>query len=125
MKPHILVIEDEPALLSLIEQLLTCAGYAVSSAEHGRAAMKILNDSVVHLVVTDLVMPEQDGIETIRKIRNLQPSVPIIAMSGGGVIEADRYLKIARALGAKRLLPKPFATNMLVEMVRELVGAPE
>jgi len=124
MKRRILVIEDEPALLSLMDDLLTCAGYAVSPAENGRIAMEILRQNAVHLVITDLVMPEQEGIETIRKIRGLQPNLPIIAMSGGGVVEPDRYLSIAKAMGANRLLPKPFATELLLELVNDLLVAP-
>jgi len=124
MKRRILVIEDEPALLSLMDDLLTCAGYAVSPAENGRIAMEILRQNAVHLVITDLVMPEQEGIETIRKIRGLQPNLPIIAMSGCGVVEPDRYLSIAKAMGANRLLPKPFATELLLELVNDLLVAP-
>ncbi len=124
MNASILLIEDEPALRNLFEAVLTRAGYTVATAENGRTAMRILATRAFDVVVTDIVMPEQEGIETIMKIRQLWPGLPIIAMSGGGHVEPERYLRIARSAGAMRLLAKPFAPARLLGCVYELLSPP-
>lgn len=74
------------------------------------------------LVVTDMVMPEMDGVELILILRKTHPRLPVIAMSGGGRLGPDDYLKIARAGGAARILAKPFEIDQLLWMVRELIS---
>ena len=107
MNAQILLIEDDGALRNLLETVLKSASYDVWPAPQGREAMKILDVVVIDLIVTDIVMPEQDGIETILQVRRLQPRLPIIAMSGGGQVVPEQYLRMAKVVGATRLLANP------------------
>lgn len=124
MKPRILLVEDESALRELLEAVLRRAGFRVSAAANGREAMAILGENEVALVITDIVMPEQEGIETILRIRRVQPHLPIIAMSGGGHVEPAQYLSIAKTAGATQLLHKPFSPVRLIELVQKMIGDP-
>jgi CheY-like chemotaxis protein len=89
--------------------ILEAAGHSVVAAEDGIEAPKIMAARGVDVVITDLLMPERDGLEFITEIRSLYPKVKIIAMSGGGHIARDSYLRIARNFGAHYLLEKPFS----------------
>lgn len=123
MKAHILLIEDEPALRSLFQMILESARYRVTLAGHGREAMALLAQHTFDLVITDVLMPEQDGIETIVEVRRRWPDLPVLAMTGGGQIGADLYLRLAKTLGASRLLPKPFSSEELLHAVAALLAS--
>ena len=85
----ILVVDDEPLLRGFVQQMLERAGHRVASAEDGRKASEQMQQQPFDLVVTDLLMPERDGIELIDELRRQYPSVRIVAMSGGGRIGRD------------------------------------
>ena len=117
---HILVIDDEAALRKVISLALTGRGDRVSQAENGRVAIQLLRSGTFDLVITDLLMPEQDGIETIIALRQNLPPTPVIAMSGAPNNSA-LYLEIAQRLGVRRTLAKPFDISELITAVDEVL----
>ena len=118
---RILLIEDDEAVRTLISGALTGAGYEVFEAADGKKGMKLYEEVQPDLVITDLVMPEKDGIETIIELRRDFPRVKIIAVSGGGRYGQDSYLQVAGKLGAERALAKPYKISDLLEAVREVL----
>lgn len=120
----ILVVDDDPDMRALIGTSLGKAGYRVMTCESGRKAVRMLVESPVDLVITDLFMPEFDGLEVIRAIRDCADHLPILAISGGSAYVALDYLPIAHLLGADAVLPKPFPIKALEQQVRELLPDP-
>ena len=121
MKPcSVLVIDDESALREILSQVLTDAGHRVVGAEYGKDASKALAKAAFDVVLTDVIMPEKDGMQVISEVRKKFPEVRIIAMSGGGHVSRDQYLKIAKGLGAHAVLEKPFANQKLLDTIEEL-----
>lgn len=118
----ILVIDDDGDLRELVASVLEAAGHEVFVAPHGKAGMAIQRRERADLVITDLVMPEKEGIETIHDLREEFPGLAIIAMSGGGRAGTDVYLATAGDLGADRVLPKPFDTPTLMGLVDQLLA---
>ena len=118
-RASVLVVDDEAGIRELFALTLAGAGYEVAEAEDGKAAMAVLGERRFDLLITDLVMPEREGIETIREVRKRWPDLKILAVSGafGGA-----YLKPAKALGANATLPKPVSRDQLIASVRELLG---
>ena len=121
---RILVVDDEESLRLLLSRALQKAGYEVVTAANGAAAVELFRAQPADLVITDLVMPEKEGIETILELRQLQPGLKIIAMSGGGYMEAQDYLQMAGKLGAMGTLSKPFTAQRVQELVAELLQEP-
>jgi two-component system, cell cycle sensor histidine kinase and response regulator CckA len=116
---RILIADDEPAVRSLLEEVLTEAGYQVLAAANGQEAMEIVRTARPHLVITDLVMPHQEGVETIQMIRKEFPAIKIVAMSGalGG-----QFLRGLGRLGADASLTKPVSPESLQKVVGDLLG---
>lgn len=119
---HILVVDDDPVLCRVITLALEAAGHSVLRCENGRKAIDHLAHGHADLLITDILMPEMDGVETLRAARQLQPALPILAISGGGSFDPGDYLGIASAFGATAVLPKPFRTTELVELVARLLA---
>ena len=118
---EILLIEDDEAVREFIREVLLGAGYFVSVAGNGKDGLdEIRRDPDIGMVITDIVMPEKEGIETIIEIKQTWPQIKIIAISGGGRICAEDYLHIARELGADITLKKPFTRPELLGAVAEL-----
>jgi CheY-like chemotaxis protein len=113
---RVLVIEDNSALRELVRLALEGAGHEVLTATHGQEGLAYLNGHAVDLVITDLFMPEMDGIEVIAALKRQFPGVKIVAMSGRPGVD---YLAVARELGAARILRKPFAMDELISAVSE------
>jgi CheY-like chemotaxis protein len=113
----ILVIEDQDDLRGTLQATLTGAGYRVVTAANGRAASEAFAHEQLDLVLTDMLMPDKDGIEVIADLRKTRPNLPFIAMSGGGRAPAAFYLQLARRLGAKAILQKPFSPEQLLMTV--------
>jgi DNA-binding response OmpR family regulator len=111
---RVLVIEDNSQLRDLVRVALEGAGHEVVTATHGAEGLARLNGQAVDTVVTDLFMPEMDGIEVIAALRRRFPGVRIVAMSGRPGVD---YLAVAKELGAARILRKPFAMDELVNAV--------
>jgi DNA-binding NtrC family response regulator len=120
----ILVVDDEPGIRELLCLMLEAAGHKVMSAEDGVQAPKVLAANEIDVVITDLLMPERDGLEFITEIRKKFPKLKIIAMSGGGHIARDSYLRIAKNFGAHILLEKPFSQSGVLEAVESALRAP-
>jgi CheY-like chemotaxis protein len=114
---HILVIDDEQLVASAIAHVLTRAGHRVTIAANGDAGLEQFKTERPDLVITDIVMPGKEGIETIRDLRSLAPELPIIAMSGGGMMSNYDFLSMARKLGASEVLGKPFSNDELIALV--------
>lgn len=119
----ILVIDDEADMRMLIAMVLESCGYRVIAHGDGRQAISTLMETPVDLVVTDLFMPEFDGLEVIRTIRDCCDHLPIVAISGGSAYVTFDCLPIARLLGADSVLCKPFALKELEQEVRALLPA--
>jgi len=117
----ILLIEDDTDLRKLLLKLLERENYRVLEAGNGIEAMQILELQAPDLVVTDLIMPDQDGIGTINLLKKKHPGVKIIAMSGGGRMLSEDYLKIAQMLGASFTFKKPFDNKEFLIKVKELL----
>lgn len=121
---RILVIDDEREIRTLIVKVLSRAGYEVQTAVDGKEGVKLYRESPSDLVITDLIMPNQEGIETIIQLRRDFPEVKIIAISGGNKYRSEPNLTNAVALGAKRALAKPFNIEELLEAVRDVLEIP-
>ena len=119
---NILVIDDNRHVLQLMCEMLGRYGYNVFPATDGVEGMKIYEKSIPDLVITDIVMPEKEGIEIITELRAREPKPKIIAISGGGRLGPEEYLPIALMLGADQVLEKPFLPKELIANVRELIG---
>ena len=117
----ILVVDDDIEIREMLKQYLERAEYDVLVAQDGKVALKLHHETPVDLIITDIVMPEKEGLETIMEFRHHFPSVKVIAISGGGKIEANEYLKLAKALGAQKTFAKPFVIRELLEEVRKLL----
>ena len=119
----ILIIDDEPHILMMLKKMMEKAGYEIDLAANGKEGMELFQKSPSDLVITDIIMPEKEGLETIREMKRMQPKLKIIAMSGGGKISAENYLETASIFGATRIIQKPFTQNDMVSAVRELMGS--
>lgn len=117
----ILVIDDDAAVREVVSEMLKLEGYDVTIAANGREAIRLLDARGFDLVITDLIMPEKEGIETIAEIRRTHARLPILAISGGGRIGPSDYLETARYLGADATLAKPFARQELLTTVDSLL----
>jgi CheY-like chemotaxis protein len=121
--PAVLLLEDNAPYRALLTEILTLAGFAVHAAPDGRRVAEILAEKRIDLVITDVVMPERDGIETMTALRYSHPRLPVIAISGDLPLNLHLYLTIAEKLGASRVLAKPFKTEVLVAAAREAIAA--
>jgi CheY-like chemotaxis protein len=118
---RILIVEDDAAVRKLLGKILSTEGYRVEEVASARAAIEIIRSTPPDLVITDLLMPDQDGLELIMEIRRSGTGNRIIAISGGGRIGPATYLEMADKLGADRVITKPFQPESLLRAVRELL----
>jgi two-component system, chemotaxis family, chemotaxis protein CheY len=120
----ILIIDDEPDLRSLLRLWLEDCDHVVIEAEDGKKGILAFEQFIPDLVITDVFMPEKEGLGVIRAIRNRREQVKVIAMSGGSGLVQGNYLDLAEMLGASATLCKPFGQKAFLNVVREvLVGA--
>ena len=122
MAQLILVIDDEEPVRTVLRQMLEKEGYEVEEAPDGAVGLSLLQDHPIDLVITDLFMPEKEGIETMREVQKSFPQVKIIAMSGGGRMGKLDFLPMAESFGAQRTLAKPFERKELLETVRAVLA---
>jgi DNA-binding response OmpR family regulator len=122
---RILIIDDEELLRETIAQVLDDAGFDTRAASDGEEGIAEFRKSPSDLVITDILMPTKEGIETIRELRRLSSGVKIIAMSGGGNLLKTSYLDVARQLGANVVLRKPFEMRALLDAVNNCLEAAE
>jgi CheY-like chemotaxis protein len=121
---RILVVDDDISFRKMLRLTLTKLGHAVTEARDGNEALEVIREAPVDLVMTDLIMPGREGVETIEALRHEYPALKIIAMSGGGRMSAFQYLEIARCMGAHRTLEKPFSTVALEQAIAAVLAPP-
>lgn len=117
--PSILIIDDDDSLRDSLRRILHKEGYTIMEASEGGRGLKLLERSSVDLILLDIFMPDKDGLETIGELRRAHPGITIIAMSGGGFIGTVDVLHVAKKLGVRRTLAKPFTREQLLDAVRE------
>ena len=122
MPQRIVLVDDDEPTRELFAKLLTQRGYMVTQAGNGRAALDQMGQKPAELVITDMIMPEMDGMEIIVAVRRIYPGVKIIAVAESGLGPAENSLKIARALGAHKTLVKPLDAEQLISAVQEVLG---
>jgi CheY-like chemotaxis protein len=119
---RILVIDDDETLCATLEQLLAEAGHAVVTATDGLKAARLFRAEPFHLIITDIIMPNREGLETVIELHRDFPDTGVIAMSGG-VAMSRTYLSMAARLGAHRTLAKPFTPQQLHAAIGETLAA--
>ena len=119
--PRIVLVDDDDLSRATIHQMLERAGYEVQSFANGREAMAAYLSNPADLVVTDLIMPDTDGLELIQELRRQRPGARILAISGGGRVNANEYLTVAQKFGAAGILTKPFSNQELREAVASVL----
>lgn len=123
--PTILIIDDEPDVREFLATALRRPGYQIFTAGNGLEGVHLCRREAVDLVVTDLVMPGQEGLETIIELRREHPQLPVIAISGGERGGNQHYLSAASLCGAERVFDKPVSAASLLAAVRDLIGPPD
>lgn len=119
---RILIIDDDVDVLDVVGKMLGSEGFEVLTAADGKEGMRIIRGNIeIDLVITDMLMPEKEGIETIRELKRAFPHIRILAISGGGRGSADSYLNVAAKMGAEFILKKPFVKQELLEAVQNLL----
>jgi CheY-like chemotaxis protein len=119
--PGILIVEDDTDLREMLKVSLVRRKYTVIEAVNGKEAIARFKPSVTDLVITDLIMPEDDGLTVIMKLKEIKPSIRIIAISGGGKAGPGNYLSLAKALGADAIFSKPFPVNDLIVTIERML----
>lgn len=121
-KIKVLVIDDERIVRDILKRWLEREGFKVEAAENGRVGIQMQRDEPADVVVCDLIMPEQEGMETISQFRKEFPAVGVIAISGGGQLDPAAYLNVAGQLGAWKMFTKPLPMEQVVQSIREWVN---
>jgi len=121
---RILIVEDDKSVRELLQDILGRAGHEVVAARNGKEAIAQYKNSPADLIITNILMPEKEGLETIQELSREDPEIKIIAISGGGQIGPADYLEIARRFGAMRTFSKPFDRKELLKAVDDLLEEP-
>ena len=120
---QILIIDDNQEIREMIEEILKREKYEVITAEDGEEGMKVFRNKPTSLVITDVIMPNKDGVEIIFELNRDFPDVPVIAISGGGKLKVEECLGLVKAVpNVKCVLSKPFARAELLAEVKDLIG---
>ncbi len=119
---RILVVDDDFQMREMLGVILERKGYDVKTASDGKAALQLQSIKPFDIVITDMIIPEKEGMETISELRRDYPRVKIIAISAGGRNRPEGYMELARQIGADRLLVKPFGSWEILGAVRELAA---
>ena len=118
----ILLIDDSEEMRESIHDILEEMQYSVKTASNGVEALEIYKKEPIDLVITDLLMPEKDGVETIIELQRINPAVKIIAISGGGLISGEDHLQLLESLDVDHAFSKPIDTQKLLAAIEELLG---
>ncbi|MCK4950267.1 MAG: response regulator [Gammaproteobacteria bacterium] len=122
----VLVVDDEESVRDMVTKMIEPAGYDVIEAGNGAEACDACKEAPVDLIITDIVMPEKNGIDLIMDVKKEFPDIPVIAISGGGGITGRYdYLEIAKLVGAKNILKKPFSMKELRSAVGNILNNEE
>ncbi len=120
---NILVVDDDQTILALLREILTNEGHHVREASDGKQGIQLFQEMLPDLVITDILMPEKDGVELIMELQETFQNVKIIAMSGGGRgLDAEFNLRIAKDFGAVQQLEKPFTRQAVLGAVRKALS---
>jgi len=119
---QILIIEDNIEFRNVLKEMLARQNYEVIVASDGEEGTRLYEEALPDLVITDLIMPNKGGMRTISDLKEKFPLVKIIAISGGGELEAEQYLNASKSLKADRVFKKPFANEALIDAIKELIG---
>lgn len=114
MMPSILIVDDDAQIRKLLNRILIREGFTTVEASHGKEALKRFDEQSINLVITDIIMPEKEGVETISELKKKNKDIKIIAISGGGRLGPGNYLNIAMQLGACLTLEKPLDKEKLL-----------
>ena len=117
---HILIVDDDDMLRTYVKELLKLNNYKVSEAANGKLGLKEFRENQPDLVITDIIMPEMEGISFIRKLREQNSETPIIAMTGNVHGHMEEYLDISSKLGADEILRKPIESKVFLETIERL-----
>jgi YesN/AraC family two-component response regulator len=120
---RILLIDDDASVRTPLSLILSHFGHVVIEACDGREGMELFTVANADLVITDIVMPEKEGLEVLREMRKLRPLVKVIAISGGGRVNPTDYLRMATFLGASKVLAKPISSEALIAAINEVTNA--
>ena len=120
--PKILIIDDDDQMRAVIVAMLDRAGFEVLEAADGKQGLRLCENTAVDLVITDIIMPEMEGLEVIMGLKKKFPGMRIIAISGGARLQPQDYLHLAATLGADRTFTKPFERQELLMAVNDLLG---
>ncbi|MBN2171819.1 MAG: response regulator [Candidatus Krumholzibacteriota bacterium] len=118
---RILVVEDDPQVRRMLRFTLMRAGHDVTEAADGAEGLRRCAEAAPDLVITDIIMPEVEGLETVKRLHDERPELPVIAISGGGQVAPQGYLDLARKLGAREAFTKPVDRDALLDAVRRLL----
>lgn len=118
---RILVVDDEPQIRDTLHRVLEAAGHEVREAPNGKIALSLVPETRPDLVIMDIIMPEQEGLETILALRRTAPEIKILAISGGGRFIGMETLSLALQLGADQVLAKPFTRQMVLAVTNSLL----
>ena len=119
--PRILLIDDDDSVRTVLSKILAHFGHTEIEARNGNEGLELFKDARADLLITDIVMPEKEGLEVLMELRKIHPPVKIIAISGGGRFSAMDYLQTAKLMGATRVLEKPFTQEVLMATINELL----
>ncbi len=119
---NVLLIDDDEMVLETFQIILSSDGHNVSTASDGNAGLALCRSQKFDVVVTDVVMPEKDGLEVLMTLRKTNPEVKVVVVSGGGRTSAKDYLEMAKLLGADKVLYKPITATELSETIVELAA---
>lgn len=119
---RILIIDDEPSILIMIKKMLEREGHQVDTAENGREGTELFEINKHDLIITDIIMPQKEGLEIILDLRKRHPKLKIVAISGGGRIGPEGYLPSAKLFGADMVFQKPLIKNDFIEAITRLLS---
>jgi YesN/AraC family two-component response regulator len=119
----ILIIDDDPSILTMLNRMLEKAGYEVDIASNGSEGLEKIESSPPDLLVTDIVMPEKEGLELILYLRRKNPGLKIVAISGGGRFNYEGYLTSAKLLGADLIFQKPLVHKEFIQAISDLINS--
>lgn len=120
----LLVVDDEPSIRRIIQLMLKGSGHKLFTASNGLEAMQILDKESIDLVILDIVMPEQGGLETIMQIKNTHPGIKLIIISGKVPVENDAFRNLVDQYGAARVFDKPFEKEEIMKTIEQLLSLP-
>ena len=122
VQKDILIVDDEEQMRLALRRMLEREGYSVREAENGDKAIRIHKEKQADLIITDIIMPDKEGLGTIVEIKSEFPDTKIFAMSGGGKNSPEQYLRMANGLGVDKIFVKPFNREDILSAVAEVLG---